>query len=81
MTEVVYERARSLACRIRGLTEAIDKLSQLQYNLDTPSTKGSGLYISNYNGTEISLSEEEAVCIIRAFENLRDNLREEFRNL
>lgn len=81
MTEVVYERAQSLACRIRCLTEAIDKLSQRQYNLDAPSTKKSGLYISSYNGTEIALTEEDVVCIIRAFENIRDNLREEFRNL
>ena len=41
----------------------------------------SGYYISTYNGTEVILSEEEVICVVRAFENLRDNLREEFRKL
>lgn len=80
MTRETFEMATSLSERIANLSAAIDTLNRRQYNLDPPS-RMSGFFISMYNGIAISLSEEEAVCIIRAFENLRDNLREEFRNL
>ena len=80
MTKETFDMAKSLDDRIKHLTEAIDKLVRHQYQLDPPS-RMSGLYISTYNGTGVTLSEEETVCIIRAFENLRDNLREEFRKL
>ena len=80
MTNETFDMAKSLAGRIEHLTAAIDKLDRQQYQFDPPYRK-SGLYISSYNGTEIALTEEDVVCIIRAFENLRDNLREEFRKL
>lgn len=80
MTKETLDMAKSLDDRIKHLTEAIDKLDIRQYQFDPPS-RMSGFYISTYNGKEVALSEEETEYIIRAFENLRDNLREEFRKL
>lgn len=80
MTKETFDMAKSLDDRIKHLTEAIDKLNWQQYRLDPPS-RMSGFYIATVRGMDVTLSEEETVCIIRAFENLRDNLREEFRKL
>ena len=81
MTEEQFKKANNLNERIEHLTTAIDRMEKADlFKLDPPS-RMSGYCISTYNGTEVILSEEEVICIVRAFENLRDNLREEFRKL